>query len=674
MAIWQQVRRGGFKEASVFALVLVMVVMLVVPLPWQLLDILISANLSIALLVLLVAMSTGRPIDFSVFPSLLLLTTLFRLALNVSSARLILLHGFAGDVIESFGRFVVGGNPLVGFIMYLILVVIQFVVITRGAERVAEVAARFTLDAMPGKQMAIDADLNSGLINEEMARTRRLDIEREADFYGAMDGGSKFVKGDAIAGLVITAVNIIGGLITGIWEKHMTLTEALHRYTLLTVGDGLVSQLPALLLSTATGILVTRAAAVDGLGVAVISQLFVQPQLLGVTGLVLLVFSLIPGLPFVPFMFLAILFFVAAYLLYRRQALRDQEENQEAPSKIGSEPENLSTLLQVDTLEVGLGYALLGLADPAQGGDLLERIGLLRRQVATELGLLLNPIRVRDNLRIQPESYEIKLKGTRVALADVKATELLAMTTQRTRQPLDGMPAKDPVFGVDAYWIRPQERLRAEGRGYTVIDTPSILMTHLKEMVHQHAAELLGRQDVAQLVDMVKGTKPALVDDVMKELTLGDLQRVLQALLREQVSIRDMGTILEALSDAIRQSKELDTWVDHVRSQLFRQIMNQYNLDAQEPVPVLSFSQSLDARFRDATRWGDISLDRLADEVAAGLRPILEEGKAPILVVAKEIRSLTKRALGQALPKLVVLSVEEVAQASNLEVVGVIEG
>jgi flagellar biosynthesis protein FlhA len=541
-------RLTKYSDILVAGLVVLILVMMVVPLPAFLLDALLVFNITCSLVILLLTMYTQDALEFSSFPSMLLIATLFRLALNVSSTRLILLHGYAGRVIEAFGNFVVGGNYVVGMVVFIILVIIQFVVITNGAGRVAEVAARFTLDAMPGKQMAIDADLNAGLIDEEEARTRRRNIELEADFYGAMDGASKFVRGDAIAGVVITLVNIIGGIIIGIVQLGLPAGEALQRYALLTVGDGLVSQIPALLISTATGIIVTRAAAQSSFGQEVIGQLLAQPRALAIATGLLVVFGLVPGLPKVPFFALAAISGVLTYVvsIYKEAEIKaDEDLKERAPQ--ARQPESVMPLLAVDPLELEIGYGLLSFADETQeDGGLLRRVTMVRRQIALELGLVLPHVRIRDNIQLPPTTYAIKIRGVEVAQGEIMVGHYLAMDPGIVTQPVPGIETREPAFGLPALWITEADKERAEMAGYTVVEPVSVVVTHLTEVIRRHAAELLGRQDTADLIENVRKTQPAVVDELIPNLmSIGEVQKVLQNLLREGVPIRNTSAILK---------------------------------------------------------------------------------------------------------------------------------
>ncbi|HTE45462.1 MAG TPA: flagellar biosynthesis protein FlhA [Gemmatimonadaceae bacterium] len=558
-------------EVGLALAVLFIVGLLMVPLPGVLLDLFLATSIGVSLVVLLVALNTTNPLDFSSFPSLLLLFTLFRLALQVCSTRLILSQGHAGAVIQSFGEFVIGGNYAVGLVLFLILIGINFIVITKGAGRVAEVAARFTLDAMPGKQMAIDADLSAGLIDEKQARKRRDEISRQADFYGAMDGSSKFVKGDAIAGLLITAINIVGGIFIGAFQRGLPISQAVSQYTILTVGDGLVTQIPALIISTAAGIMVTHAAGGKQMGSLLATQLGAHPRAMTMAGGVLGAFGLMPGLPKLPFMFLGgglIILGRFASTAEKTRIAQDAAAEQAAmPAPPTADP--MSDLLQIDPIELEVGYALIPLVDEKQGGDLLERISLLRKQSAQELGILVPAIRIRDDIRLPANEYIIKLRGAEIARGEVMPRFLMALDTGRVIGTVEGIDTIDPSFGMSARWISPTKRVEAESLGYVVVEPATVVATHLMEKLKTNACDLLGRQDVQEMIDSLKKTHPALVDDVVPgKLTLGVLHRVLQRLLKERVPIRDLVTILEAVADAADQTKDPEVLTEHARRAL----------------------------------------------------------------------------------------------------------
>lgn len=670
-------------DLLVAVLVIGIVMMMIIPMPTWMLDILLTFNIAFALIIIMVSMFNNDPLEFSVFPSLLLVMTMFRLALNVSSTRLILLHAQAGEVIASFGSFVVGGNTVVGMIIFLILVVIQFIVITRGAERVSEVAARFTLDAMPGKQMAIDADLNAGLINEDAARQRREKIQREADFYGAMDGASKFVKGDAIAGIVIIIINIVGGLIIGMAQRGMVLTEATEIYTLLTVGDGLVTQIPALLISTATGIVVTRSASQFSLGKEMSMQLFNYPKALGMAALVLLLLGSI-GLPQVPMYTLAALF-ALLFLLTRRAVSEDTEmeiaEDMEEAEQI-KKPENVLELLQVEKMEMELGYGLIPLVDNDQGGDLLDRIVMIRRQCAVELGFIVPPIRIRDNMQLKPNSYVVKVKGAEIAGGELMLENYLAIGPDiENDQDLLGIDTIEPAFNLPARWIDTSQKDEAEIKGYTVVDPPSVLATHLTSVIKTHAFELLGRQEVQNMVDFVKEQNPAVVQELIPDqISLSELQRVLANLLKEQVSIRDLTTILETLADYGRLTRDPDVLTEYVRQALRRQISRQY-AGEEKRLQVLTLDPGVEEVLRDSIQQSEfgsyLAVDpdiaqAVIDKISRYQEDLLRRGTTPIVLCAPILRLYFKRLLDRFLADLVVLSYNEIDPHVQIEVVGMV--
>ena len=661
-------------------LVIVMVSMMVIPLPPALLSVLIALNLSASLCVLLLSMYSADPLDFSGFPSLLLLTTLFRLALNVSTARLILLNGNAGAVIQAFGQFVVGGNPLVGFIVFLILVIIQFVVITRGAERVAEVAARFTLDAMPGKQMAIDADLNAGLIDEARARQRRALVEREADFYGAMDGASKFVKGDAVAALLIIIINILGGFIVGMVQRHLSVGAALQQYTLLTVGDGLSAQIPALLLSTATGIIVTRAASQGNLSRELSAELLSQPRVLYAAAVAIGLFGLVPGLPTLTFLGVAALLVFLGRVGAARTpaaeatpALAGQAAARPA-ADAGRTPADTLPLLDVDPLEIELGYGLLSLAEGEGGGELMARIALCRKQIALELGLVLPLVRVRDNLQLPPHAYAVKLRGTEIARGELQPDAYLAMDAGTGGQEgLQGTPTREPAFGLPALWIQPADKARAELAGSTVVDAPTVLATHFSELCKRHAAEILSRQDCKGLLDLVHQRQPALVDELVPGLlTTGQVLRVLQNLLREGVPIRNLPAVLEALADGSAQTKDPDVLTERARQALAREITRDCG-GAEGRLQVLTLDPELEARL-GALASGGPPLDARAlqgvrQSLAEGLPLLAARGRPAVVLTTPASRPLLWRLIARSLPQVRVISTAEVSGDVEVETV-----
>jgi flagellar biosynthesis protein FlhA len=670
-------------DVLVAAMIVGIVMMMIIPTPTWLLDILLTFNITFALIIIMVSVFNLDPLDFSVFPSLLLIMTLFRLALNISSTRLILLHAYAGEVINTFGSFVVGGNTVVGFIIFLILVVIQFIVITRGAERVSEVAARFTLDAMPGKQMAIDADLNAGLINEDEARERRQKIQREADFYGAMDGASKFVKGDAIAGIIIVIINVVGGLIIGMAQRGMPAGEAVQVYTLLTVGDGLVTQIPALLMSTATGIVVTRSASQFNLGKELTLQVFSYPKALGLAAIILFILGTI-GLPRTP-MYALGAFFGALFILTRNAGKAEEEQElteDVAEAEQIKRPENVMELLQVEKMEMELGYGLIPLVDVEQGGDLLDRIVMIRRQCAVELGFIVPPIRIRDNMQLKPNSYVVKIKGAEIASGELLLDHYLAIGPDiENDMDLIGVDTVEPAFGLPARWINTAQKDQAEMNGYTVVDPPSVLATHLTTVIKNHAFELLGRQEVQNMVDYIKEQNPAVVSDLIPDLiNLSELQKVLSNLLREQVSIRDLTTILETLADYGRLTKDVDVLTEYVRQALRRQITRQY-AGEDKKLQVLTLDPAVEDILRSSIQQSEfgsyLAVDpevaqSLIDKVSRYHEDLIRRGTTPIILCAPILRIYFKRLLDRFMTDLVVLSYNEIDSNVQVEVVGMV--
>ncbi len=667
-----------FAAVGVPVAVVGIVVMLVVPMPAVLLDLLIAANISAALVILLTAMFVHRPLDFSSFPALLLVATLFRLALNVSASRLVLLDGFAGKVIDTFGHFVIGGSLVVGIIVFAILVVIQFVVVTNGAGRVAEVGARFTLDAMPGKQMAIDADLNSGLIDEDEARRRRAEVAGEADFYGAMDGASKFVKGDAIAAIIITLVNLIGGFTVGVVQHGMSLSDAVHTYSLLTIGDGLVSQIPALLLSVATGLIVTRATGDADMGSDLIRQITRHRQPLRIAGGAALFLCLIPGIPKIPFLVAGGAVLFLSTRVPGEPAPSGDDLPELAPLPAPDSVEALLEDLRVDPLELELAADLIDLVDPSSGGDLLDRVKALRRKVAGDLGVVVPPVRTRDNLDLPLGSYAIRLFGVEVARGEAPPGTVLAIGDH-----LDGLPGRrtqEPVFGLAAVWVPVELRSQAELAGATVVDRSSVLTTHLAEVVRDHASRLLGREDVKMLTEAVRRTHPVVIEELTPaQLSLGEIQRVLQALLEEQVSIRDLARVLEALSLRARVGKDLDGLVEAARETLGPAVSAPYVQSG--ALHVLSFEPVLEQRLLECLRvtedGGFLALDAdLSQAVLNQLMTLSQEAEqrnqSPVLACAPQVRAAVRRAVAPVLPRLPVLSYSELTGPLQIQSVGVV--
>jgi flagellar biosynthesis protein FlhA len=675
-------------ELAMIGLFLVVALLIFIPLPSIALDLFLVLNISFSLMIFLVTLYTLEPLQFSVFPSLLLLTTLMRLALNVSASRLILSHGnegsnAAGHVIEAFGQFVGGNEPVVGFVIFLILIIIQFIVITNGAQRVAEVAARFTLDAMPGKQMAIDADLNAGLISDEQARARRQKIQREADFYGAMDGASKFVRGDAIAGIVIVVINILGGFVIGMFRGGLNVSQVLERYTLLTIGDGLVTQVPALIIATSTGLIVTRAASESNLGADLARQIFAQPfALFIVSGVLGLLGVFFPGWSRVPLFVIAGAVGVLAFVVSRASEETKRLEAQEQGSKPApKEPESVANLLTVDPMELEIGFGLIPLVEEKQGGDLLDRITMIRRQTALELGLVVPPIRIRDNMQLSSESYSIKIRGVEVAKGQLMASRFLAINSSGTRDVVPGQPTKEPTFGLPALWIEERFKPEAERKGYTVVDLPSVIATHLTEVIRSHALDLLSRQEVQKLIDTVKQTNSAVVEELIPGmLTVGEVQKVLQNLLKERVSIRDMVTILETLADHARTLKDTDLLTEYVRQALYRPI-TKANLSPDNAIHALTLDPQLEQTILESVQRGErgtfLALDpRKAQQIFASLSKEIENmsrtGFQPLVLCSPGVRLYFKRLIEKLLPNLIVLSYNELDPKTEIQSAGMI--
>ncbi|MBL4952960.1 flagellar biosynthesis protein FlhA [Neobacillus sp. YIM B02564] len=672
------------KDLSVLVVVILIVAMMIIPLPTILLDFLLICNISISLMILLVAMNTKEALEFSIFPTALLLTTLFRLALNVSTTRSILSKADGGRVIETFGSFVIGGSPVVGFVVFLILVVIQFIVITKGSERVAEVAARFTLDAMPGKQMSIDADMNAGLISEQEARMRRRKIEQEADFYGAMDGASKFVKGDAIAGIVILLINVIGGFIIGMVIHGMGFAESASTFTLLSVGDGLVSQVPALLISTATGITVTRAASEGNLGSDIIKQVFSYPKLLYiVAGTIMLLGLLTPiGLLLtIPVGLLLILGGLSIQRTAKQDELMSEElEKAEMEEDIRS-PEKVVNLLQLDPLELEIGYGLIPLADQKQGGDILDRIVMIRRQFAIELGLIIPTIRIRDNLQLPANQYVLKFRGSKIASGEVYLDHFLAMIQGEDAETIEGIRVVEPAFGLPAVWVTAEEKQRAELMGYMIVDPPSVIATHLTEVLKQYAHELLHREETQELIDNLKETHPNLVNELVPALlSVGDIQKVLQSLLREQISIRDLAAIFETLADYAVYTKDSKVLTEYVRQSLTRQITEQYA--DQGVIHVLTAGASLEKGISDSIQQTEtgayyLSVDpqlsrRITEELQVQIERVMKSGGQPIFLTSPSIRMYLKQFVDKIMPTVPVLSYTELEPDIEIQSIGVV--
>lgn len=672
------------KDLSVLIAVIMIVVMMVIPLPTLLLDFLLIVNISLSLTILLVAMNTKEPLEFSIFPSLLLLTTLFRLALNVSTTRSILSNAEGGKVIEAFGNFVVGGNYVVGFVVFLILIIIQFIVITKGSERVAEVAARFTLDAMPGKQMSIDADLNTGMINEQQARERREKIAQEADFYGAMDGASKFVKGDAIAGIIIFIINVLGGFVIGMTIHDLGFAESAGTFTLLSVGDGLVSQIPALLISTATGIVVTRGASDGNLGDDISRQIFAYPKLMYVVASTILLLGLFTPIGLFSTLPIAGLIAFGGYQMQKALQRKEEEavvEQAEDELEGVRRPETVVNLLQVDPIEFEFGYGLIPLADTNQGGDLLDRVVMIRRQFALDMGFIVPVIRIRDNIQLRPNEYVIKLKGNQVAGGEILLDHYLAMSHGLEDDTITGIETIEPAFGMPALWLNEEMKERAELFGYTVVDPPSVVATHLTEVIKKHAHELLDRQAMRQLLDHLKDSHASLAEELVPNLmSVGEVQKVLQNLLKEKVSIRDLPTICETLADYASYTKNTQVLTEYVRQALSRQITKQFTKHG-EAMQVLTAGPGFEKRITEnlqQTEQGQyLALDpetaqRIYEALQEQIQRLIQMGTQPILLTTPAIRSHVRQLIERMMPDVPVLSYSELEPDVEIQNIGVV--
>ena len=666
-----------------FGLILMLGLMLI-PLPAGILDFLLALNITLSVLVMIVSLYINSPLDISIFPGLLLVLTLFRLGLNISSTRLILIEGYAGKVIESFGTFVVGGNYVVGFIVFIILVVIQFIVIVKGSGRISEVAARFTLDAMPGKQMAIDADLNTGLITEADARKRREIISREAEFYGAMDGASKFVKGDAVAGLIIAAVNIIGGFIIGVAQRGMEFTDAIQSYTILTIGDGLVSQIPALIISTAAGLVVTRSASGTSLDFQMKTQLFANPRVLGTVSGASFMFALIPGMPTLPFVFLSLVMGTVSYVTKKNRLASAQiVEAVESSSPEAPPEEKVEQYLQVDPIEVEIGYGLISLVDEKQGGNLFQKISSTRKLIALDFGVLIPPVRVRDNLQLSPNEYIIKIKGNIISSYEIYPDRMLAMNPGAVSEAVNGLPTTDPAFGLQSYWITVEEKEKAEMLGFTVVDCISVITTHLQEVLKRNFERILTRQDVKQLLENIKKEYAAVVDEINPDiLNLGTIQKVLQNLLKENIPIKDFVQILEALIDYSKTTKNVDVLTEYVRHTIGETIANIYR-DNNGIIHAAALSESLEGTITKSLQAQKDNIVTLGlhptvlRELNVQLRAAAEKfnslGYPSILITSATIRPYFYRLINSSFPDWAILSYSELPANVELEFIGKIE-
>lgn len=665
--------------------VLCIIVVLIIPLPTFLLDILITVNISISFLVLLVVLQLKRALEISAFPSLLLFVTLFRLSLNVASTRLILMNADAGSVIASFGNFVVGGNVVIGLVIFLILTLIQFIVITKGATRISEVAARFTLDAMPGKQMSIDADLNSGIITDDEARQRRTEISQEAEFYGSMDGASKFVSGDAIAGIVITFINIAGGMIIGGLMQGMKISDALSTYTILTVGDGLVTQIPSLINATATAILLTKASSKASIGKELAKQLFSVPRALAFSAGILGFFALVPGMPKLPFIIMSA-FFGFMFYLTRKSQLGDviekdiKEKKITKPKELKEPEKEIESLLRVDRMGVEVGYRLVPLVDPKKTGGILSRIASLRKQLARELGIIIPPIRLRDNLQLPPNEYHIKIKGQTVAKGELMPDSYLALGGGE-QKPIEGIKTTDPAYGLPGVWVTSAKKEPAETAGYTVIDPTSVLITHLTEIVKSHAHEITSREDMQKLIENLKKDSPTLVNELTPNVvSLGIIHEVIRNLLRERISIKDLSTIIETIVDHAPTTKDPETLTEFVRQRLCRTLCGQYQNEANK-ISTISFEPRLEQEITNSIHpTGNkfvLALEpnhaqKIIDAIGTTLKKAYSSSSNTILLTSSVVRNHISKLTETALPHLPVLSYKEIAPGVQIEALGVV--
>lgn len=673
-----------FKDIGVLASVIMIVAMLVIPLPHWLLSFLIIINITLALLVLLTAMNMQEALQFSIFPSLLLLLTLFRLGLNVSTTRAILSDGSAGGVVDTFGSFVTGGNVIVGLVVFVILIIIQFIVITKGSERVSEVAARFTLDAMPGKQMSIDADLNAGMISDTQARERREKVSNEADFYGAMDGATKFVKGDAIAGIIIVMINLLVGMVIGVVQLGLPFAEAATTFSKLTVGDGIVSQIPALLISTATGIVVTRAASEGNLGTDITSQLLGQPKLLYVAAVTILLLGLATPINDILTIPIAIALAVSAFMMSRPKdedpdELLELEESEQTEGL--KSPENVVNLLNVDPVEFEFGYGLIPLVDASQGGDLLDRVVMIRRQLALELGLVIPVVRIRDNIQLQPNEYRIKIKGSEMARGELLLDHYLAMSPGGDDS-ISGIDTVEPSFGLPAKWITEEVKEDAEILGYTVVDPPSVVSTHLTEIIRANASDLIGRQETKQLIDHVHESYPILVDELTPTpLSVGEIQKVLAKLLSEHVSIRNLPIIFETLADSSKYTADVDLLTEYARQSLARQITEQYTPQGQA-LKVMTVSGKVEKLIADSvqqTEQGNyLTIDpqnsqAILESIASEVERVALLDQSPVILCSPAVRMYLRQITERYFPQIPILSYNELEASVEVQSVGVVD-
>lgn len=663
--------------------IIAILMLMIIPLPPMILDLCLSLNITLAVLILIISLYTEKAVEFSIFPSLLLATTLFRLSLNVASTRLILLHGnegmnAAGSVIEAFGQFVVGGSYVVGLVIFVILVIINFIVITKGAGRIAEVAARFTLDAMPGKQMAIDADLNAGLIDEAEARRRRDEISDEATFHGAMDGASKFVRGDAIAGIIITLINIGAGFIIGVMQKGMPMAEAAQNYTILTIGDGLVGQIPALIISTSAGMLVTRSAGKENFGDELKKQFIRYTKALWIVSGILLLFALIPGLPFLPFLTLSLTLAFIGYRLEMAERQKAAAVPVERPEPVAEAEQDYEQMLNVDLIELEVGYGLIPFVDAAQDGELLTRIQSIRKQFALSSGFIVPPVHIKDNLQLSPNQYTISLKGVQIATAEMMPGYYMAMDPGTATETVKGIPTEEPAFGLPAIWITEDRREQAQIAGYTVVDCTTVMATHISEIIKQHAHELLGRQETQNLIDNLSRTYPKLTEELIPNiLNLGNIMRVLQNLLREGISIRDLRTILETMADYAPMTQDTDVLTEYVRHALSRSISSAH-VQADGTISVITMDRSVEEKIQNSIQHREhgsyLALDpQVAQKILDSLSSLVASfagGQLPVLLVIPQIRPHVRRLTERYFPSLSVLSHNEIAANMKIKSIG----
>ncbi len=685
--ILESLRKESADAGMVIVVIGILMAMLL-PLPPFMLDLLLAFNITLAIIVLITTMYTLKPIEFSIFPSMLLILTLFRLSLNVASTRLILLHGnegstAAGSIIKSFGSFVVGGNYVIGMIVFIILVLINFMVIVKGSGRIAEVAARFTLDGMPGKQMAIDADLNAGIVDENEAKFRRKEIAREAEFHGAMDGASKFVKGDAIAGIIITAINIIGGFIIGVFQKDMTMLTAAQNYTLLTVGDGLVTQIPALIISTSAGILVSRSGSEDKMGKEFAKHIFSTPAPIYIGSSIVFLFGLVPGLPAFPFITLSLLLGGSVYFFQSKYTDEQKQEQLEAETAAKTAedtgPENVEYLLTLDALELEVGYGLIPFVDREQDGSLLGRIRSIRRQFATEIGIIIPPIHIRDNLKLKPPEYRVLIKGVEITRGELMVNHLLAMDPGNAARKIEGIPTEEPAFNLPAIWIPPDKEDDAKFSGYTVVDNPTVITTHITEIIRNNAADLLGRQEVQHLLDNLAKTSPKAVEELVPGLlTLGAVQKVLQNLLRERVSIRDLLTVIETLADYAPMSKDTELLTEYVRQKLARSIVHPY-VQPDGSLQVIIVDQKTEDLLTQGiqhTEHGSYlsvepsEIETIISSMNKEVEKVMKNNVQPVILCSPPLRRHLRKMVEQFAPSVAVFSNAELMQNINIKATG----